>query len=73
MTFKRTDDGTTRNELLELNTVMRGLHSQHTKVVSLRCEFEISLSGKHIITVIDPDLQVLEFDETNNAFGTMIP
>jgi PKD repeat protein len=67
------DDGTTRSELIGLETVKGGLNSQHTKVVSLGYESENRLSGKYIITVIDPDSQVLEFDETDNEFATRIP
>ena len=71
--FYLSSNGITQDELLELDTVNGGLNSQQTKVVSLRYESGISLSGKHIIAVIDPDGRVLELDETNNYFSIRIP
>jgi PKD repeat protein len=71
--FYLSDNGITQDELLLLDTVNGGLNSQHTKVVSLRYESEISLSGKYIIAVIDPDGRVLELDELNNYFSVRIP
>jgi parallel beta-helix repeat protein len=71
--FYLSNNGTTQDELLLLDTVNGGLNSQHTKVISLRYEFESSLSGIHIIAVIDPDGRVLELDETNNSAATRVP
>jgi PKD repeat protein len=71
--FYLSSNGITQDELLLLDSVNGGLNSQHTKVVSLRYESEISLSGKYIIAVIDPDGRVLELDETNNYFSVRIP
>ncbi len=71
--FYLSNNGITQDELLELDTVNGGLNSQHTKVISLRYESEIALSGKYIISVLDSDGRVLELDEINNYFSVRIP
>ena len=71
--FYLSENGITQDELLGVESLNGGLNSQRTKVVSLRYESEISLSGKYITAVIDPDGRVLELDETNNFLSFRIP
>ena len=71
--FYLSDNGITQDELLGVESVNGGLKSLHTKVVSLRHDSEISLSGKYLIAVIDPDGRVLELDELNNYFSIRNP
>lgn len=71
--FYLSDDGFTLEKLIKEDRVSGGLNSNHAKKVSLRYDSETPLSGKYVISVIDPDDRVLELDETNNRVIIRIP
>jgi hypothetical protein len=71
--FYLSDNGVTLGQLIDEDTVKKGLKAEHNKNVSCKYFSPSSLSGKYIIAVIDPEEQVPEMVETNNRVRARIP